>query len=837
MSHRIFTDHTYGSCILSPAKLFLGMIVLLLTWNTGWSQAPGTIITIAGDGNTTFAGDGGPATLASLNAPSDIEIDASGIIYITDFSNGRIRRIDTNGIITTIAGTGNTTFSGDNGPATQAGMLPGGMNRDALGNFYFMDGTNNPRVRRIDVNGIITTIAGTGVGGNTGDEGPATLATFSSPQDYATDGNGNLYISDAGSQQSRVRRVDLSTGIIHAFSLNNGGSGFSGDGGHVSQAALAGPIGLWYDTGGNRLLIADFDNHRIRTVDLSTGIINTIAGSGPTGSGNGSFSGDGGPATQARTNRPTHVMADVAGNVFFTGHNRVIRKVDAATGIITTIAGTGVAEYSGDGGPATLAGINSFAQGMAVDSQGNLYIVAAGSSRIRKVFGVAAPSQPPPGTVTVKADTAFGAPGDTLRISTTMTNPTTSPVGGLQFSVILGNTTEAHFIGLEDTTSNPGFTVWTNTAGDSTRLVIYSISGDVIPPGSAIPLATLVYVLDPSATLGNTAPLTLVDVAVADSFGIQLDDSTVDGELQVGIRGDVDLDGQIFIMDIIRTVRIILGKDAMPDSGSVSFNIADMNANGTIDVADVVLQVNTILGITTKQLVSGPTSPVVVNLAVSQSGDQFMIPVMLDANGVIAGMQAEFTFDPSLLEVGTPQLVGTAVDLAFDYHVIDGMLRVVVYGMTPGQGIASGHSAMLHIPVTVREGITGNPSLTLADIILVNPQAQRVPVQLGEITVSVTKEGSTVPTSFSLGEARPNPFNPSTTISYEVPQESHIRMVVYNLLGQEVVRLIDEIKSPGRYTVTWNGMNVQGRGVASGIYVYRMTAGDFTRTKRMTLLK
>ena len=364
--------------------------------------------------------------------------------------------------------------------------------------------------------------------------------------------------------------------------------------------------------------------------------------------------------------------------------------------------------------------------------------------------------------------------------------------------------------------------------------MIFSFSGAVIPPGSAIPLATLVYALDPSATLGSAIPLTIVGVQIGDSLGTALDDSTVDGELQIGIRGDVNLDGAISILDIIQTVRIILGKDATPDSGSVSFHIADMNADGMIDVSDVILQVNTILGVTPKLLASGPTAPVVVNLDVARSGDQFMIPVMLDANGVIAGMQAEFTFDPSLLEVGTPQ---NATGLAFDSHIIDGMLRVVVYGMTPGQGIPAGHSAVLHIPVTVREGITGTPSFTLGDIILVNSQAQRIPVQLGEISVWVTKEGAILPTSFALGQARPNPFNPSTTIAYEVPQQAHVTLTVYNILGQEVIRLVDAVNAPGRYTVTWDGTNAQRRGVASGIYVYRMTAGDFTQTKRMTLLK
>ena len=247
----------------------------------------------------------------------------------------------------------------------------------------------------------------------------------------------------------------------------------------------------------------------------------------------------------------------------------------------------------------------------------------------------------------------------------------------------------------------------------------------------------------------------------------------------------------------------------------------------------MIFQINTVLGIAPKLIASGPTAPVIVSLDAvhTLSSGQKVVPVVFDANGLIAGAQFTFTFDPAMLTVGTPYLVGEARGLATDSHVADGMMRAVVYGVTPGAGIKAGQ--VLYIPVTVRDG---SPSLTLTDIILVNPSAQRVEVTPGETTV-VVKDVS-IPTSFALGDARPNPFNPSTTIAYEVPEQTHITLTVYNLLGQEVVRLVDQVQAAGRYEAVWPGINSRGAGVASGVYLYRIVSGSgYVDTKRMTLLK
>jgi hypothetical protein len=415
-----------------------------------------------------------------------------------------------------------------------------------------------------------------------------------------------------------------------------------------------------------------------------------------------------------------------------------------------------------------------------------------------------------------------------------MTNLNTGyPAGGLQFSVLLGDTVQAHFAGLEDTLSNAGFTVSTNTVGDSTRLIIFSPSGATIPPGTDIPLATLVYVLDPAAVLGSTIGLSTVNIEVADSLGLEIAATALDGELQIGIRGDVNLDGDVSILDLVKLVIILIGESPAPQIGTTAYNIADANADGTINIVDVIFQVNSVLGIAPKLIASGPTAPVIVSLDAvhTLSSGQKVVPVVFDANGLIAGAQFTFTFDPAMLTVGTPYLVGEARGLVTDSHVADGMMRAVVYGVTPGAGIKAGQ--VLYIPVTVRDG---SPSLTLTDIILVNPSAQRVEVTPGETTV-VVKDVS-IPTSFALDDARPNPFNPSTTIAYEVPEQTHITLTVYNLLGQEVVRLVDQVQAAGRYEAVWTGINSRGAGVASGIYLYRIVSGSgYVDTKRMTLLK
>jgi uncharacterized protein (TIGR03437 family) len=333
----------------------------------------GTITTVAGNGTARFSGDGGPATTAALNKPSGVAAGAAGNIYIADTDNNRVRKVALSGIITTVAGNGAAGYSGDGGPATSASLGgPHGLALDIAGNLYIAD-TQNFRIRKVSADGTTTTVAGDGWGRFTGDGGPATAASLDQPSGVTVDAAGNLYIADYNNQ--RIRKV-TSGGIITTVA-GDGGSKFSGDGGPAIGASLAEPAGVAVDRAGN-LYIADARSQRVRKVS-PTGTISTVAGNGTQ-----DFSGDGGPATSASLSWPKGVAVDSAGNLYVADdENLRIRKVSPG-GTISTVAGNGTVGFSGDGGPATNAWLH-WPHGVAPDSAGNLYIADAGNHRIRKV--------------------------------------------------------------------------------------------------------------------------------------------------------------------------------------------------------------------------------------------------------------------------------------------------------------------------------------------------------------------------------------------------------------------------------------------------------------------
>ena len=257
-------------------------------------DSTGTITTIAGTGEVGFSGDGGPAVEAELRNPYGVAVDSAGNVYIADAGNQRIRKVDSTGTITTIAGTGEVGFSGDGGAAVEAELYnPEGVAVDSAGNVYIGD-AGNQRIRKVDSTGTITTIAGTGEYGFSGDGGPAAAARLAFPHSVAVDGAGNLYIADTGNR--RIRKVD-STGTITTIA-GTGEVGFSGDGGPAVEAELRNPYGVAVDSAGN-VYIADTRNQRIRKVD-STGTITTIAGTGEVG-----FSGGRGSGSRSATGLPS----------------------------------------------------------------------------------------------------------------------------------------------------------------------------------------------------------------------------------------------------------------------------------------------------------------------------------------------------------------------------------------------------------------------------------------------------------------------------------------------------------------------------------------------------
>jgi hypothetical protein len=330
----------------------------------------GVITTFAGNGTRGYAGDHGPPAAAELNHPNGVAVDTLGNVYIADSGNGRIRKVS-NGAIATIAGGASVSF-GDNGPATSAALYqPGGVAVDASGNVYIADTFDNA-IRKVS-NGVITTFAGNGTFGYSGDNGPATSAALNEPYGVAVDASGNVYIADTNN--TVIRKV--SGGVITTFA-GNGRYGYSGDSGPAASAQLCAPMGVAVDTAGN-VYIADNNCSVIRKV--SDGIITTFAGNGTRG-----YSLDSGPATSTALNSPVAVAVDASGNVYIADagiDNNAIREV--SNGWMTTFAGNGTNGYWGDGGPATSAGL--FAPtGVAVDPAGNVYISEGGPINvIRKV--------------------------------------------------------------------------------------------------------------------------------------------------------------------------------------------------------------------------------------------------------------------------------------------------------------------------------------------------------------------------------------------------------------------------------------------------------------------
>ena len=346
------------------------------------------IYTVAGNATARgYSGDGGPAVNAQLNGPRASVLDAAGNLYFTDSGNNVIRKVAAaTGAITTIAGSGIAGYSGDNGPAIDAELAdPTGLAIDAAGNLYFCDSTNAV-VREIATDGMITTVAGNGTAGNAGDGGPATRAEMYSPLAIVLDSAGDLLVADAS--YSVVRKVSIGTGIITTVAGNAFSSGYGGDGGAATAAALQNPEGLAIDSGGN-LYIADSGNNVIREVDATTGIITTVAGDASlTG-----YTGDGGPATSAGLNFPSGIAVDSSGNLYIAdSFNYVVRLVAAANRTISTLAGSNVPcpLSNGDGGPASRATF-CVPSGVTVDGAGNMYIADSSAERVRLVLASSAP--------------------------------------------------------------------------------------------------------------------------------------------------------------------------------------------------------------------------------------------------------------------------------------------------------------------------------------------------------------------------------------------------------------------------------------------------------------
>jgi trimeric autotransporter adhesin len=499
--------------------------------NTG-----GTLSVVAGNSRAGFSGDGGPALQAQLNDPQGLALDSSGNLYIADSVNNRVRIVNASGVISTFAGTGQSS-PGGGGTFNDGGLaiygllrLPSGVCVDSSGNVYIAD-TGDNLIRKVATDGIITSVAGDGFGSYSGDTYSAVTAELHTPLDVAVDSSANIYIAD--SANAAIREVTASTGIINTIAGNasvgdtgdgnlatsaslvtpysvavdssgnvyfaengdsvirkvqksnqfiyrmagNGTAGFSGDGSTATKAQMNFPTGLALDSSGN-IYVADSLNFRIRKV--SNNIISTIAGNGVF-----SYSGDGGPANSAQLNTPQAVAVDSSGNFYFCDTlNNVVRKVTAG-GAISTIAGNGTAGSSGDGGPATSAELNR-PHGIAVDSSGNVYVSDTQNNKVRKISG---------GTITTVAGNGtpgFGGDGGPAN-SAMLFTPTGLAVdssGNLYIADFTNNRIREVSNGTITTVAGDGLSGYSGDGGPATSAMLNG------PIGVAIDSNNNIYIAD-----------------------------------------------------------------------------------------------------------------------------------------------------------------------------------------------------------------------------------------------------------------------------------------------------------------------------------------------------
>ncbi len=361
-------------------------IVAIVILMSGWgfvgepvSAIEGQMSTVAGTGQPKNNGDTGPAAEINVGQPFGVEVGPDGALYITEVLNHRVLRLDRkSGQITTVAGCGRKGYSGDGGPATKAELNePYELRFDAAGNMFFVE-MQNHLVRRVDTKtGTISTVAGTGVAGFGGDGGPASKAQFRQPHSIALDGHGGLYIADIGNH--RIRRVDLKTGLIESIAGSEVKK-LPTDGQIAKGTPVLGPRALFID--GQTMWVALREGHSVWRIELDEGKWQHVAGTGKRG-----FTGDGGPAKDATFDGPKGIAVGPDKNVYVVDtENHTIRKIDNKSGLISTVAGVGPKSggFSGDGSPATQARMDR-PHGICVDSTGEIYIGDTLNHRVRRV--------------------------------------------------------------------------------------------------------------------------------------------------------------------------------------------------------------------------------------------------------------------------------------------------------------------------------------------------------------------------------------------------------------------------------------------------------------------
>ena len=775
----------------------------------------GLLFTIAGTGTPGYSGDGGLAIEAKLHGPLGITNDNEGNIYFTN--PYCIRKIDTNGIITTISGGETSGYSGDNGPATEAeiNMLYGDVTADNYGNIYFCD-TENFAVRKIDTDGIITTIAGNGTNGYSGDGGPATEAQIGHGYGIDTDTDGNVYFMD-GWPNHYIRKIDVSTGII-------------------STMYDAWGVDLMVD--GSNLYYTDISQHYVYNID-SEGSFSVIAGSGEAG-----FNGDGGDASQSVIDHPSDVEIDDEGNIYIvdSGNGR-IREIDADN-IISTIAGNGeIIPYDESGNPLE----TSFGSPTAVtlDDSSNYFIADAAFNAIRMIHQSSGSIETIAGTIGLE----WGSSPD----GTPATEALLGGVKGLTFDDSSGQlffsepwAYKVRYIGLDG------------------NLYTYAGSGEEGNSGE-----------------GGDA----LNASLGEPNGI---DFGPDGSLYFASN----------ILDPNDNASYGYLKKVSPEG-----IITTLAGNGTIheyefqdgeDASNTLL--NRIFGVKTDQhgnVYFAIHWPHKIYMVCMQAGQYYGVDADSGKIYSIAGVLDGYGYNGTEIPANTAQLHHPQ-QIDFDEfgqlyftdrwnHLIrkidaDGIIHTIIgqplYGGLCGDGVPAS-DCFLAGPIGIYVDDLGMvyyteefgrvlgkvipPSATITGIAHIDSSSNRDITQtytgvvyasngvdtdsvVFEITVVPSDqtsigESTQLPMKFALHQNYPNPFNPITQIKYDLPEDAMVSITIYDIMGRSIRSLVNSQQTAGYKTVQWDATNDKNRPVSAGLYLYTIQAGEFRQTKKMVLLK
>lgn len=630
----------------------VGILYLILTLSFATSAFPQGLLTVtpgrgvatvAGTGVLGYSGNNGVAASTTLANPSAVAYDAGGNLYLADAQNHVVREVLKSGQITTIAGTGLEGYGGDNGVATSAYLdTPTGVAVDSSGNLYIAD-SHNQRIRKVS-GGIITTIAGTGAAGYSGDGGAATAAQLSLPSAVAIDSSGNVYIADTNNQ--RIRKI---TGTTITTIAGNGEELYAGDGSTATSAVLDLPTGIALDASGN-LYIADRHNQRVRMV-TPAGTISTVAGSGTVNS-SGGFSGDGASATAATLATPRSVSVDAAGNIYIadTGNQR-IRQVSGGT--IATVVGSGQQGFGGDAGPATGAILDS-PTAIASDASGNLAIADKLNQRLRTAaLPTLTFTNSGVGIMSAAQSVALANTGSVsiTVASIAFTGPFTSAAGGS--------------CGATPMTLTPGANCTQNVvflptaSGAANGSVVFGGTGlvpqSVLLTGTAVQTATTVTLVSNMATPFVGQAITFTATVKPTGFGTPTGTvSFYDGTTSLGSSALAAGSASV-------TTTLAAGTHTIT---AVYAGDASFTGNTSAALAPSVLDFNLTLGTTASgsQTVV-PGQPVTYALNLLPVGGAFTFPITLSTTGLPPGATATFT--PQVITIGTgPASVAMTIQTA-----------------------------------------------------------------------------------------------------------------------------------------------------------------------------